>query len=62
MRPVGAIIWLLMMFWMKKVIKVDKDVPQLDNIDWARIEAMKPGKMEKKEKYVIVISILLLAA
>ena len=60
--PVGAIIWILMMVWMKKVIKVDKDVPQLDNIDWSRIEAMKPGKMEKREKYVIVISILLLCA
>ena len=58
--PVGAIIWLAMMAWMKKVIKVDKDVPQLQNIDWAQIEAMKPGPMEKREKIVVTVSILLI--
>ena len=56
----GAIIWLAMMAWMKKVIKVDKDVPQLQNIDWAQIEAMKPGPMEKREKIVVTVSILLI--
>lgn len=60
--PVGAIIWVLMMVWMKNVIKVHKDVPQLESIDWAEIEKMKPGPMDKREKIVITVSILLLAA
>lgn len=59
--PVGLIIWIIMMLWMKLVIKVDKDVPQLEKIDWAQIEAMKPGKMELREKLTILISVLLLA-
>ena len=59
--PVGVIIWILMMIWMKRVIKVHKDVPQLDNINWEEIEKMKPGKMDAREKYVVVISLLLLA-
>ncbi len=58
--PIGAIIWIIMMVWMKFVIKVDKDVPELQNIQWEKIEAMKPGPMEKREKITIVISILLL--
>lgn len=59
--PIGAILWVLMMVWMKMVVKVDKDVPQLENIDWTKIEAMKPGPMEKREKIVVTVSILLLA-
>lgn len=59
--PIGLIIWAIMMVWMKVVIKVDKDVPQLENIEWERIEAMKPGPMDKREKIVVVVSILLLA-
>lgn len=59
--PIGAIIWVLMMLWMKNVIKVDKNVPQLENIDWAKIEAMKPGPMDKREKITVTICILLLA-
>ncbi len=59
--PVGAIIWALMMLWMKKVIKVDKDVPQLENVDWAKIDAMRPGPMDKREKIVVTVSILLIA-
>jgi sodium-dependent dicarboxylate transporter 2/3/5 len=58
--PVGAIIWLIMMAWMKWVIKVDQNVPELENIDWARVEAMKPGKMEKREKLVVTISLLII--
>jgi len=60
--PIGLIIWVLMMVWMKNVIKVDRDVPQLNNIDWEKIEAMKPGPMDKREKIVITVSVLLLAA
>lgn len=59
--PVGLLVWIVMMLWMKFVIKVDKDVPQLEKIDWAQIEAMKPGKMELREKLTIAISVLLLA-
>jgi di/tricarboxylate transporter len=58
--PVGLVIWIIMMVWMNKVIKVHKNVPQLDNIDWTEIERMKPGKIEAREKYVIVVCILLL--
>lgn len=58
--PVGAIIWILMMLWMKFAIKVDEHVPQLEHINWEAIEAMKPGPMDKREKTVIVICILLL--
>ena len=60
--PVGIIIWLLMMVWMLKVVKMADNVPELEHIDWARIEAMKPGKMELREKIVVTVSILLVAS
>ena len=59
--PVGLIIWLFMMFWMFKVIKMTDGAKQLENIDWAKIEAMRPGKMELREKIVVVVSIILVA-
>lgn len=59
--PVGLLIWLVMMFWMLKVIKMADGVKELENIDWARIEALKPGKPELREKLVTGISILLIA-
>ncbi|MGN1002903.1 MAG: SLC13 family permease [Oscillospiraceae bacterium] len=59
--PVGLIIWLIMMLWMKKVIKMSDNVKELENIDWAKIEAMKPGKMDLREKIVVTASVLLIA-
>lgn len=58
--PVGAVIWLIMMAWMKCVIKVDKGVPELENINWERVEAMKPGKMGKREKIMIVVCLAII--
>ncbi len=59
--PVGLVIWLLMMLWMKKVIKVDQGVEQFENADWSKIDAMKPGPMGAREKAVVIISVLLVA-
>lgn len=58
--PVGAIIWLIMMGWMKYVLKVDKNVPQMENMDYSKIDAMKPGPMDKRERTVVIVSILLI--
>ena len=58
--PVGLVIWILMMIWMNKVIKVGQNVPELENIDWARIDAMKPGKMGPREKWITALAIITL--
>lgn len=58
--PVGLVIWLIMMAWMKFVIKVDQNVPQLEEMDWTKIEAMRPGKMDKRERIVVTVSIILI--
>ena len=56
--PVGFVIWFLMLLWFRFVVK--PDISHFDKIDFAAIEAMRPGAMDKKEKLVGAVSILVL--
>jgi sodium-dependent dicarboxylate transporter 2/3/5 len=56
--PVGFIIWILMFFWFRGFVK--PDMSKLENMDHAKIEAMRPGPMEKREKLTIAISVIVL--
>lgn len=58
--PVGAVIWIVMILWLFKVVKMTKDVPELENIDWDKIQEMKPPRMEIREKIIILITGLLI--
>jgi sodium-dependent dicarboxylate transporter 2/3/5 len=58
--PVGAIIWIIMYFWFKIFVK--PDVSQFKNVDFAIIDAKRPGPMDKREKAVVTISIIVLLA
>ncbi len=55
--PVGVIIWLAMFLFMRYLVK--PDVSKLNNMDFAKIESARPGKMSKREKAVITLSVLL---
>jgi di/tricarboxylate transporter len=56
--PVGLIIWVLMYFWFRGFVK--PDMSKLINMDHAKIEAMRPGPMEKRERLTITISVIVL--
>lgn len=56
--PVGIILWLLMFLFMRYVVK--PDMTKVANIDFDKIEALRPGPMSKKEKFVCVVSVLLI--
>ncbi len=57
--PVGAVIWLIMLAWLRFVIKID--MSHFVNVNFDELEAKRPGPMEKKEKIVVTISLLVLA-
>ncbi|MDR1874979.1 MAG: hypothetical protein LBQ90_08230 [Synergistaceae bacterium] len=58
--PVGLAIWLLMYFWFRCFVK--PDVSQFENVDFNMIEKLRPGPMEKREKSVVVVCLLVLLA
>lgn len=58
--PAAIIIWILMYLFLRFVVK--PDMSKLNNIDFNQIEAMRPGPMSKKEKFVIIVSCFLIAA
>ena len=58
--PVGLIIWLIMVAFMRYVVK--PDMSKVAAIDFEKIEALRPGPMSKKEKFVVTVSVLLIIA
>lgn len=58
--PVGIIIWLLIFLFLRYVVK--PDMSKLENIDFKLIGEKRPKKMSKREKAVITLGVLLVAA
>ncbi len=58
--PVGIIIWAGVLAFLRFVIK--PDTKKLQNLDFAKIEAARPGPMTKREKVTIVLSLLLVVS
>lgn len=58
--PICAIIWLMMIAFMRFVVK--PDMRKLKTIDFTKLEAAKPGPMTKREKFTIILFLLLLIA
>lgn len=55
--PVVILIWIAMYLFMRYIVK--PDMSKLENLDFDKIEALRPGKMGKKERFVVVVSALL---
>ena len=58
--PVGAVLWLIMYFWFRYVVK--PDISQFKNVDFSIIDKKRPGKMDAREKGVVTISLIVLIA
>jgi sodium-dependent dicarboxylate transporter 2/3/5 len=58
--PVGIVIWLGIIGFMKFIVR--PDVKKLENIDFVKIDALRPGTMSKREKAVITLGLLLVVA
>lgn len=58
--PAMIVIWLLMLAYFRFIIK--PDMSKYDSLDFKKIEALKPGPMSKKERFVVVVSALLVIA
>jgi len=58
--PVGIIIWLILYFFLKVIVK--PDVSKLQNIDFVKIEAARPGKWSKREAVAVILSALLVVS
>ncbi|MDR2487118.1 MAG: anion permease [Clostridiales Family XIII bacterium] len=58
--PVGFVIWIVMYFWFKLFVK--PDVSQFERVDFAVIDAKRPGPMDAREKAVVTISVIVLLA
>lgn len=56
--PIGLIIWIGMLLWFRFVVK--PDISHFDTVDFSLLERKCPGKMEKKEKIVAVVSLIVL--
>lgn len=56
--PVCTLIWLAIFAFFRFIVK--PDVSMLEKMDFSKIDAMRPGKMKKKEKFVVLISVLLI--
>lgn len=55
--PVCIIIWVVMYLFMRYVVK--PDMSKLASMDFDKIEALRPGPMDKREKFVVVVSAIL---
>lgn len=55
--PVVILIWAAMFLFMRYVVK--PDMSKLEKLDFDKIEALRPGPMNKKEKFVVVVSAIL---
>lgn len=55
--PIGIITWLIMYYFLKIFVK--PDVSKLKNIDFSKIDAIRPGKMGKRETVTVALSALL---
>lgn len=56
--PVGLLIWVFMLAYFRFIVK--PDVSKFNDIDYSMVEDMRPGKMEKREKLVVLISVFVL--
>lgn len=56
--PIGIIIWLGMLAFMRFIVK--PDMKKLENIDFAKIEAVRPGKWNSREKVTVVLTAILI--
>jgi sodium-dependent dicarboxylate transporter 2/3/5 len=57
--PVGLVIWIIMYFWFRNVVK--PDVSQFDKVDFNILDQKRPGPPDKREKIVTVVSVIVLA-
>ena len=55
--PVCLIIWVIMLAFFRFVVK--PDMSKLEGLDFDKIEAMRPGPMSKRERFVVVFSAIL---
>lgn len=55
--PVCLIIWAIMFLFLRYAVK--PDMSKLTNMDFDKIEALRPGPMSRKEKFVIAVSAVL---
>lgn len=58
--PLGFIIWIIMFLWFRFVVK--PDMSKFENVDFSVIEDKRPGPMDKREKTVVVVSLLVVLA
>jgi len=58
--PVGFIIWLIMFFWFRYVVK--PDISQFEKVNFDFLDSKKPGPMDKREKWVATVCLLLVIA
>jgi sodium-dependent dicarboxylate transporter 2/3/5 len=57
--PVVILIWVTMFLFMRHVVK--PDMSKLEKMDFEKIESLRPGAMGKKEKFVVIVSAILVA-
>lgn len=55
--PVGTIILLCMFAWFRFFVK--PDMSKLVGLDFAKVEALRPGPMTKKEKFIVAVTAVL---
>ncbi len=55
--PCAIIIWLIMLCFFRFVVK--PDMSKLESMDFDKIEALRPGTMSKRERFVVVVSAIL---
>lgn len=56
--PVAIIIWALVLLFFRYVVK--PDMSKLQKIDFDKIEALRPGPMKAKERFVVIVSAALI--
>jgi sodium-dependent dicarboxylate transporter 2/3/5 len=56
--PIGFVIWIIMFAWFRYVVK--PDISQFKNVDFNILDAKRPGPMDKREKSVVTICVIIL--
>jgi sodium-dependent dicarboxylate transporter 2/3/5 len=56
--PAAIVIWVLLLIFFRRVVK--PDMSKLENMDFDKLEALRPGSMTGKERFVLVVSALLI--
>lgn len=56
--PVTIILFIILLLFLRYVVK--PDMSKLEGLDYAKIEALRPGPMTAREKFVIIASVCLI--